>query len=315
MTPAATTRATDPPADPLQGAARGSAETLRRLELMVTRRLDGYLQGDYRGLIAGHGTELGETREYQPGDDVRRIDWNVTARLREPHIRETIADRELETWVLLDRSPSLDFGTAQMEKRDLAFAATAAIGFLTARAGNRIGFIMAGSESTSALPARSGRRHLQALLHRAATAPRTEGPGSIDLAAAIRAVATPHRPRGLAVVISDFLAPAGWEHELRRLATRHEVLAIEIVDPRELELPNVGLLVLEDPETGRRRTIQTGSAKLRRRYAEAAADQRESIAQAIRGAGAGHLQLRTDRDWLGDIIRWVQTSRRVGGRR
>jgi uncharacterized protein (DUF58 family) len=282
---------------------------------MVTRRLDGYLQGDYRGLIAGHGTELGETRQYQPGDDVRRIDWNVTARSRQPHIRETIADRELETWVLLDRSPSLDFGTATMEKRELAFAATAAVGFITARAGNRIGLVMAGTDSTDSLPARSGRRHLQALLHRTATAPRAEDPGAIDLAAAIRAVATPHRPRGLAVVVSDFLAPPGWEHELRRLATRHEVLAIEIIDPRELELPNVGLLVLEDPETGRRRTIQTSSAKLRERYAVAAAAQRETIAGSIRGAGASHLQLRTDRDWLGDIIRWVQTNRRAGGRR
>ncbi|MCP3910501.1 MAG: DUF58 domain-containing protein [Actinomycetia bacterium] len=282
---------------------------------MVTRRLDGYLQGDYRGLIAGHGTELGETRQYQAGDDVRRIDWNVTARMGEPHIRETIADRELETWVLLDRSPSLDFGTALMEKSDLAFAATAAIGFLTARAGNRIGFLMAGTESTASLPARSGRRHLQALLHRASSTPRTTEPGSIDLTASIRALATPHRPRGLAVVISDFLAPAGWDHELRRLATRHEVLAIEVVDPRELELPNVGLLVLEDPETGRRRTVQTGSAKLRQRYAEAAANQRDTIAHGISGAGASHLRLRTDRDWLGDIIRWVETSRRARGRR
>ncbi|MCP3853404.1 MAG: DUF58 domain-containing protein [Actinomycetia bacterium] len=282
---------------------------------MVTRRLDGYLQGDYRGLIAGHGTELGETRQYQAGDDVRRIDWNVTARMGEPHIRDTIADRELETWVLLDRSPSLDFGTALMEKSDLAFAATAAIGFLTARAGNRIGFLMAGTESTASLPARSGRRHLQALLHRASSTPRATEPGSIDLTASIRALATPHRPRGLAVVISDFLAPAGWDHELRRLATRHEVLAIEVVDPRELELPNVGLLVLEDPETGRRRTVQTGSAKLRQRYAEAAANQRDTIAHGISGAGASHLRLRTDRDWLGDIIRWVETSRRARGRR
>src|SRR4051794_27345379 len=156
-----------PPADRPPSLATGPAsDVLRRLELIIPRRLDGFLQGDHRGLVPGHGSELGETREYQPGDDTRRIDWNVTARMQVPHIRETIADRELETWVLIDQSASLDFGTADCEKRDLAVNGAASVGFLTARSGNRLGAILLRpGDGPIVVPARSGRAHLQALLH------------------------------------------------------------------------------------------------------------------------------------------------------
>ncbi|MCC6438086.1 MAG: DUF58 domain-containing protein [Acidimicrobiales bacterium] len=294
-----------------------SAEVLRRLEYVVSRRLDGVLQGDYRGLVPGHGSELGETRSYQAGDDVRRIDWNVTARTVEPHVRETIADRELESWVLLDQSPSLEFGTADFDKRELALIALAALGFLTARTGNRFGAVFAGRTTLPAVvPAKGGRTHLLGLLHRAMTTPTAlagdpkagHGPGRTDLAAGIDRLGALHRKRGLAVVISDFLAE-DWERSLGRLATRHETLAVEIIDPRELELPAVGVLTLVDPETGRRREVQTSSAKLRSRYAAAAQAQREAIATSIRGTGADHLVLRTDRDWLTDLIRFVVLRR------
>jgi uncharacterized protein (DUF58 family) len=286
-------------------------ELLRRLELAVTHRLDGLLQGDYRGLVPGHGSEPGETRLYQPGDDVRRIDWNVTARTQQTHVRETIADRELETWLLVDRSASLDFGTAACEKRDLALAAAAAVGFLTARSGNRIGAVLLGANGLTAVPARQGRTHLLALLHRILTAPRPDraSTGATDLAAGIDRLRRTAGRRGLAVVISDFLAEPGWEQPLRSLGARHEVLAVEVVDPRELELPPVGVLALVDPETGRRREVQTASGKLRARYAEAAAGQRRDIARSIRAAGADHLLLRTDRDWLGDLLRFVVLRR------
>lgn len=289
--------------------ANRAHEVLRRLELTVKHRLDGLLQGDYRGLTPGHGSELGETREYQHGDDVRRIDWNVTARQQVPHIRETIADRELETWLLVDLSPSLDFGTAACTKRDLALAAAAAVGFLTARGGNRIGSVLMQPGKIGGLPARSGRNHLLAVLHRLATAPKVDGGGTTVLTDGLDHLGSVARRRGLAVVISDFLASDEWADALRRLTVRHEVLAIEIVDPRELELPAVGVLAVVDPETGERREVQTSNTRLRQRYADAAIAQRATIAQAIRGAGSDHLVLRTDGDWVGDLVRFVVLRR------
>jgi uncharacterized protein (DUF58 family) len=288
---------------------RSPEEVLRRLELAVVRRLDGLLQGDYRGLVPGHGTEAGDARAYVPGDDVRRIDWNVTARTTIPHVRDTVADRELETRVLVDLSASLDFGTAGCEKRDLAVAAVAAVGFLTARLGNRMGAVVLQGSSVQEVPPRPGRDHLLALLHRVVAAPRVEGGGPADLGAGLARLAATARRRGLLVVVSDFLAEPGWERPLRGLASRHEVLAVEVVDPRELELPAVGVLTLVDPETGRRRDVQTSNAALRSRYAAAAAEQRAAIAASLRSAGADHLVLRTDGDWLVELVRFVAGRR------
>jgi uncharacterized protein (DUF58 family) len=294
-----------------------AAEILRRLELTVTRRLDGLLQGDYRGLVPGHGSESGETRPYVAGDDVRHIDWNVSARSIETHVRETVADRELETWLLLDRSPSLDFGTAAMTKADLATSAVGAVGFLTARTGNRIGAVMVGPDGATVVPARPGRDHLLSILHSLVTmpAPRADhAAGTTDLGAAVARLLVPPRRRGLVVVISDFLSADGWDKPLRALASRHEVLAIEVVDPRELELPPVGMLTVVDPETGRTREVPT-NRRTRDRYARAAAEQRADIAARLRRAGVAHLQLRTDRDWVLDIVRFVAARRRAGAPR
>lgn len=286
-----------------------SAEILRRLDLTVSRQLDGILQGDYRGLVPGHGSEPGETRRYQPGDDVRRMDWNVTARMQEPHVRETIADRELETWALVDVSASLEFGTADCEKRDLALAATAAVGLLTARTGNRMGALTLSGMGTDTIPAKSGRTNLLALLHRVLVAARDGGAGATDLAAGLSRMEALMRRRGLGVVISDFLDRSEWDRPLRQLSVRHETLAVEIIDPRELELPNVGVVQFRDPETGAGLEIQTASPKLRARYAERAAAQRAEIARRIRAAGADHLVLRTDQDWIVDLVRFVSLRR------
>jgi uncharacterized protein (DUF58 family) len=321
----------------------GDAAVLRRLELTVTRRLDGLLLGDHHGLAPGQGTELGETREYQPGDDVRRLDWNVTARLQVPHVRIPDADRELETWLLVDQSASLDFGTASMEKRDLALAAAAAVGFLTNRGGNRVGAVLLRQDGSVTVPARSSRGHVMALLRRVQEAPRlpgapapaaaagavtgapvlptmpfAAGPGRPEgLVAGLERVAGVSRRRGLVVVISDWLdgTPAdpavvpAWRNALSRLAVRHEVIAAEILDPRELALPDIGLVRLVDPETGRVREVRTSRA-VRDRYAAAAAAQRDAVADAIRSSGAGHLRLSTDRDWLLDVVRFVAGRRR-----
>ncbi len=289
---------------------RRPEEVLRQLDLLVTRRLDGLLQGDYLGLIPAPGSEPGESRPYVEGDDVRHIDWNVTARTAVPHVRDTVADRELETWVLVDCSASLDFGTALCEKRHLALAAVACVGFLTERIGNRMGASLVRPDGLTRVPARPGRQAVLALLHSLSTRAPSDGGGATDLATALETLVRPPRRRGLTVVVSDFLSTPGWDRPLKGLASRHQVLAIEVVDPRELELPDVGYLTLVDPETGARREVQTAKAALRRRYAEAASAQRAEIATTIRRTGANHLVLRTDRDWLRDVVGFVVDNRR-----
>jgi uncharacterized protein (DUF58 family) len=295
-------RFTDGPADVL----------LRRLELTVRRRLDGLLQGDHLGLVPGSGSEAGDSRMYHPGDDVRRMDWPVTARTQVPHVRETIADRELETWAVVDLSASLDFGTANCQKRDLAIAGLAAVGHLTVHGGNRLGAVVTTGERVDRHPAMPGRMAAERLLRDVVATPRAAGGRRVDLAAALETLRRPERRRGLVVVISDFLGDSDWERPLRGLSARHELLAIEVVDPRELELPDVGLLTVVDPESGQTLEVPTGNAEFRERFAAGAAVQRAQVATALRRCGAGHLQLRTDRDWLMDVVRFVADRRRAG---
>jgi uncharacterized protein (DUF58 family) len=281
---------------------------LSKLQLLITRKLDGLLQGDYLGLLPGPGTEAGESREYRPGDDVRRMDWPVTARTTIPHVRQTVADRELETWMAVDLSASLDFGTARCLKSDLALAAAAAMAHLTVRGGNRIGAVVGSGTRVTRFPARPGRKEAQGLLRAVARTPIR--PGRADLGQLIDRLNRPPRRRGLAVVISDFLAPVEqWERPLRKVGVRHDLLAVEIVDPREIELPNVGVVAFVDTETGAMHEVQTADPKLRQRYADGAAAQRAAIADALRGASAAHLRLRTDSDWLLDIVRFVAAQR------
>ncbi|WP_084263435.1 DUF58 domain-containing protein [Actinomadura formosensis] len=310
--------------------------TLRRLELQVTRRLDGLLNGEHLGLLPGPGTELAEARLYQPGeDDVRHMDWAVTARTTTPHVRDLVADHELEAWALVDLTPSMDFGTGTMIKRDLAVAALAAVGFLTVRLGDRAGAYLLHTDGMRRWPARTGKAALHALLQTVLDAQsahdtrngraRTVPTAPRDLAAAITALDRGQTRRGLRVIISDFLTPdgddpgqgphgrPGWERPLRRLAARHQVLAIEIIDPRELDLPDVGLVEMADPETGTVHEIVL-SRRVRERYAAAAAAQRERTRTALRRCGAHHLVLRTDRDWITDVARFALRQRRAAGR-
>jgi uncharacterized protein (DUF58 family) len=283
--------------------------TLRQLELAVTRALDGLLHGDHRGLVPGAGTEAGEGRLYQAGDDVRRIDWNLTARTTVTHVRDTIAERELETWFVVDGTASLDFGTAKYEKRRLALAAVAAFGFLAARGGNRIGAVVFDGDGATVLPPRAGRTGVLGLLRRLDRRERA-GEGTHPLADALRRVRHVAKRRGLIVVVSDLLDAGDWHRELRALTARHDVVVAQLRDPREDELPSVGLLMLVDPETGRRREVQTASAKLRQRFADAAAQQRADAARKVRAAGAAHLDLSTDRAWLLDVVRFTLARRR-----
>ena len=282
---------------------------LRKLELTVRRKLDGVLHGDHLGLIPGPGSEPGESRIYQPGDDVRRMDWSVTARTTHPHVRQMIADRELETWLVVDMSASLDFGTTGCEKRDLAVAAAAAIAFLNSGGGNRLGAVIANGETMTRVPALSGRMHEQTLLRAIATSPHAPLGVRGNLATAIDALRRPERRRGMAVIISDFLGPINWMRPLRAISGRHEVLGIEVLDPRDVELPDVGDVILQDPETGVIREF-TIDEQLREDFEKAAAAHRAEVARTLRRCDAPLLTLRTDRDWIADVVRFVANRRR-----
>jgi uncharacterized protein (DUF58 family) len=291
---------------------------LRRLELTIVRRLEGFLHGDHMGLLPGPGSDISDARTYVPGeDDVRKIDWAVTARTVVPHVRDTIADRELEVWALLDVTPSMNWGTEGVTKRDLG------IGFLTQKMGDRFGGYILRPECLRRLPARSGRSALYGLLRKMLTEPFVpdHARGPMALAAGIERLSRSQRRRGLKVVVSDFLTPGDheldphvepdWERSMRRLSVRNQVLAVEVVDRREIEFPNVGDMLIRDPETDFERYVNTGDSDARARMDAASAAQRERIRISLRRAGVGHIQLRTDRDWVQDIARFVLAYRRV----
>lgn len=287
-----------------------SRRILREVELTVGRHLDGVVHGDYQGIFPGPGMEAGDSRPYVIGDDVRLIDWNVTARTTSPHVRDPITDHELDVWLLADLSASQQFGTARGEKRDVVVAVAAAFGIPATRLANRVGALLLTPTGTVASAPRPGRAHLLAILHRMLTGERGEGGGRTDLAAGLDRLGLLAPRRGVVVVISDFLVTPEWPAALARLGVRHDLIAAEVVDPRELELPRVGLLSLVDPETGATRLVDTSSRRLRARYAEAAAAQRAAIARAIRRAGGDHLMVRTDRDCLPDVAEFFRRRRR-----
>lgn len=291
--------------------ATARAAALRRLDLLVTRRLDGLVSGEYLGRLPGPGTDRVGARPLHPGDDARRIDWNLTARSLTPYVRTTDADRELETWIVADRSASLDFGTAQREKREVVLAAASAFAALTTRGANRLGMLITGGPELQRIEPAATRRATLAALARLHDTPRRDGrpgPGA-DLPSGLAQLERLHRRHGQAVVVSDFLDAGDWAASLRRLSLRHQVVAVQVVDPRERELPAVGLLSLVDTETGRTMSVNTRSAALRQRYAEAAAARQDTIARSIAASGAEHLVLSTDRDWLTDVARFVLERR------
>ena len=285
---------------------------LRALEVSIGRRMGGLLAGDYRSSLLGEGTELAQVRPYVPGtDDVRRIDWNVTARTGEPHVRVQLAERVLVTWLVLDTSPSMQFGTADRRKADVAEGVAIAIGHVATRRGNRLGLVTFGDEQARALPARQGRVGLIGLLG----ALRDEQPGdgrvgATSLGEALRRTGALARQRSVVVVVSDFRGPDDWRRPLLDLAGRHELVAVEVRDPREQELPNAGVLWLVDPETGRQVRADTRSARLRERFAQAAADERRYVARQLASAGARHVVLSTSGDWLRSLAVFLRKGHR-----
>jgi uncharacterized protein (DUF58 family) len=282
---------------------------LRALDISIGRRVEGLLAGDFRSNLLGSGTELAMIRPYVPGDDVRRIDWAVTARTGETHVRVDLAERVLVTWLVLDTSVSMQFGTADRRKADVAEGVAVAIGHLSTRRGNRLGVVTFGGEESRALPPRQGRVGLVGLLAALRTEPPAEGPGSTTLASALRRTGALARQRSLVVVVSDFRGDGEWRRPLLELAGHHDVVAVEVRDPREQELTNVGLLYLVDPETGRQLRVDTRSRRLRERFAVAASAERAALARSVASAGARHVVLTTSGDWLRPLVTFLRRSR------
>ncbi|WP_127996279.1 DUF58 domain-containing protein [Piscinibacter defluvii] len=297
-------------APPRADAAEGSADALlRRLEWTVIRRLDGLLQGDYRTLWRGAGLDLADLREYQHGDDVRHIDWNVTARLQVPHVRQYTEDREMAAWFLLDLSASIDFGSDARAKRGVAREFTAVLARLLTRHGNRVGALLYGTEVDTVIPARAGRTHVLHLLQRMAQRPAQSAPGATQLRELLLAAQRIVRRRSTLFVVSDFISPPGWEQALAELARRHEVTAVRLYDPLEMELPDLGLVTMHDAETGEQLLVDTHDPGFRARFAAAAQARETALLETLARAGVDTLELATDDDLLDAILRFADLRR------
>jgi uncharacterized protein (DUF58 family) len=296
--------APSPPDTP--APAESVEHLLRRLEWTVLRRLDGLLQGDYRTLLRGTGMDLADLREYQYHDDVRHIDWNVTARLQQPHVRVFTEDREMSAWFLLDLSPSMDFGSSEQRKRHVLTDFVAVLARLLTRHGNRVGALLYGAGVDAALPARSGRPHVLHLLHTLRSRPEAPSAGTTTrLHELLASAANLVRRRSTVFVVSDFITEGGWEAPLGQLALRHEVVAVRLLDPLELELPDLGLIPITDAETGEQLLVDTHDAGFRRRFARIAAQREADLRQALASAGVDTLELSTDDDLASAIMRFT----------
>ena len=282
-----------------------AAALLTRLEWTVLRRLDGLLQGDHRTLMRGAGLDLADLREYQHHDDVRHIDWNVTARLQQPYVRQFTEDRELSAWFLVDLSASVDFGSDQFTKRRIAREFVGVLARLLTRHGNRVGALLYGTSVDTVLPARGGRTHVLELLQRMAARASETSAGATDLRDLLGSAARHIKRRSTVFVVSDFISPPGWEAALGQLAMRHEVTAVRLFDPLEMEMPDLGLLTMKDAETGEEIVVDTHDAGFRRRF-KAAAERRETaLRQSLAKAGVDTLELATDDDLVDSIRRFA----------
>ncbi len=293
---------------------------LRQLEWTVLRRLDGLLQGDYRTLLRGTGIDLADLREYQFGDDVRHIDWNVTARQQTPYVRQFTEDREMTAWLLLDLSGSIDFGSVDKTKLSVSAAFVALLARVLTRHGNRVGAMLYGQQVDTVLPPRLSRQHVLNLMQHMRHRPQQQaGGGGTSLGELLNAAAGTIKRRSLVLVVSDFISEPGWETALARLAQRHEVVAVRLYDPLEMALPELGLVTVEDAETGEQLFIDTSDPAFRQRYAAEAEAREAALRDGLARAGADALELSTEDDLLEAMLRFAamrrQRSRlKVGGR-
>ena len=284
-------------------------QLLRRLEWTVIRRLDGLLHGDYRTLFRGAGLDLADLREYQYHDDVRHIDWNVTARLQTPYVREYHEDREVTAWFLLDLSPSIDFGSA-VKKRSLSTEFVTVLARLLTRQGNRVGAMFYGERVDTVIPARGGRRHVLEVLHRLLNRPELPRAQETDLRDFLRTAYQVMKRRSLVFIVSDFFSKPGWAEPLAHLAQRHEVVAVRLYDPLERELPDLGMLVIQDAETGEQLFVDTHDRKFRTRFASVAERRERELRNALNRAGIDCLELGTDGRLIDALLRFADLRKR-----
>ena len=289
---------------------QGAEDVLRRLEWTVIKRLDGLLQGDYRTLLRGTGIDLADLREYQHHDDVRHIDWNVTARLQIPHVRVFTEDREMTAWFLLDLSPSIDFGSGQQRKCNVSAGFVAVLARLLTRHGNRVGALMYGAGVDTVIPAGSGRRHVLQLMHAMSQRPKAADKGTTRLHELLQSAAAMMHRRSTVFVVSDFISEPGWEKALGQLAHKHEVVAVRLYDPLENNLPDLGLVTMRDAESGEQLLVDTSNAKFRQRFAQIAAERETALRQALARAGVDTLELSTNDDLVQSILRFTDMRKR-----
>jgi uncharacterized protein (DUF58 family) len=288
----------------------GTEHVLRRLEWTVIRRLDGLLQGDYRTLLRGSGIDLADLREYQHHDDVRHIDWNVTARLQVPHVRVFTEDRDMTAWFLLDLSPSVDFGSGEKRKQSISSSFVAVLARLLTRHGNRVGAILYGSGVDRVIPAGSGRRHVLQLMQSMAQRSKAKDQGSTRLADLLNQAAAMVRRRSTVFVVSDFISEPGWEKPLAMLAQKHEVVAVRLFDPLESNLPDLGLITMRDAESGEQMLVDTSNTKFRQRFAQIAVQRDNALRQSLSRVGVDTLELSTDDDLVQAILRFTDMRKR-----
>ena len=297
----------------VEAAASGVERALRRLEWTVIRRLDGLLQGDYRTLMRGTGLDLADLREYQHHDDVRHIDWNVTARLQTPHVRVFTEDREMAAWFVLDLSRSVDFGSGVKAKREISAGFVGVIARLLTRHGNRVGAMVYGNDVEAVIPPRTGRRHVLHLLHameRRSAERVPDQKGMTRLADLLKSAAVLIPRRSTVFVVSDFVTEPGWERALSHLVQRHDVVAVRLFDPLELELPDLGLVPLRDAETGEQLWVDTHDAGFRKRFARIAAEREAALREALAKIGVDALELSTADDLVEAIVRFADMRKR-----
>ena len=283
---------------------------LRRLEWTVIRRLDGAVHGNYRTLFRGFGLDLADLREYQYHDDVRHIDWNVTARLQTPYVREFNEDREVTAWFLLDLSPSVDFGSGETKKRSVSTEFVTVLARLLTRHGNRVGALFYGDRVDTVIPARAGRRHVLHLLHRILARPERGQSAATELRDLLHVAYQVIPRRSLVFVVSDFISAPGWTAPLAHLAQRHEILAVRLYDPLEMDLPDLGLLVVQDAETGEQVFLDTHDGGFRRRFVAAAEGREKALRAALGDAGVDALEVSTDDDLVDTILRFADLRKR-----
>ncbi len=295
----------------LSSSPEAPERVLHRLDWQLLRRLDGILQGDYRSLFMGGGLDFAELREYQPPDDIRHIDWNVTARMDMPYVRQYMEDREITAWFLLDLSPSMAFGGLERRKKSVVVDLVGVLARVLTRNGNRVGAILYDNDVEFAIPPRGGRPQVLRLINDIQRQQSSPGGAMTNLAKLLESAYNSIKRRSLIFLVSDFICLPGWDRVMDRLNRKHDLLAVRLWDPREADLPDVGVVLVEDSETGAQLSVDTSDRGFRRRFHDAALRREAELAMTFKRAGVGELSLSTEEDLVLAILRFASLRGRA----